>query len=68
MKLYHIPQEEIKYIRNLYSQLMGVVVTKEWKSNPFLFRKGIFTGDTCSPIVVNVTFQPLIDFIRQGIR
>ena len=65
LKLYHIPQEEINYIRNLYSQLRGVVVTKKWKSNPFLFRNGIFTGDTYSPIVFNVTFQPLIDFIRR---
>ena len=44
---------------------MGVVITKDWKSNPFLFRNGIFTGDTFSPIVFNVTFQPLIDFIRR---
>ena len=63
LRLYHVPEEEIKYIRNLYSQLRGVVVTKEWKTNPFLFRNGIFTGDTYSPIIFNVTFQPLIDSI-----
>ena len=39
------------------------MVTKEWKTNPFLFRNGIFTGDTYSPIIFNVTFQPLIDSI-----
>ena len=65
LRLYHIPEEEIKYIRSLYSQLEGVVVTKEWRSNPFLFKNGIFTGDTLSPIVFNITFQPLIDFIRR---
>ena len=65
LKLYHIPLEEIKYIRSLYSQLEGVVVTKKWRSNPFFFKNGIFTGDTLSPIVFNTTFQPLIDSIRR---
>ena len=48
---------------NLYSQLKGKIVTKEWVSKVFKFCKGIFTGDNYSPIIFNVIFQPLIDFI-----
>ena len=64
MRLYHVPPGEIEYIMNLYSQLKGAVTTKEWKSDIFTFVNGIFTGDTLSPTVFNVTFQPLIDYIK----
>ena len=34
-------------------------------SEVFLSCKGIFTGDNYSPIIFNVVFQPLIDFIMK---
>ena len=49
---------------NLYSQLEGRVVTKGWKSGSFRFCRGIFTGDNYSPIIFNLVFQPLVDFIK----
>ena len=49
---------------NLYSQLKGAVMTKEWKSDIFTFVNGIFKGDTYNPTVFNVTFQALIDYIK----
>ena len=49
---------------HLYSQLKGMIATKEWKSDTFSFCNGIFTGDNYSPIIFNVVFQPLIDFIK----
>ena len=64
MRHYNIPEAEIAYIMHLYSQLKGKIVTKEWQSDVFSFCKGIFTGDNYSPIIFNVVFQPLIDFIR----
>ena len=62
---YHVPTNEIDYIMNLYSMLEGKVVTKGWESNRFRFSNGIFTGDNYSPIIFNVVFQPLIDYIQQ---
>ena len=53
---------------NLYSQLKGKIVTKQWTSDIFDFKKGIFTGDNYSPIIFNVVFQPLIDAVKVNIR
>ena len=64
LRHYKVPDSEIKYIMNLYAKLRGKVVTKEWTSDTFDFRKGIFTGDNYSPIIFNTVFQPLIDFIK----
>ena len=52
------------HIMHLYSQLKGRIVTKDWQSEIFNFCSGIFTGDNYSPIIFNVVFQPLVDFIR----
>ena len=49
---------------DLYAKLEGRIVTKEWKSELFKFCRGIFAGDNYSPIIFNVVFQPLIDFIK----
>ena len=64
LRHYHVPELEIAYIMSLYSKLKGKIVTKEWSSNTFDFKKGIFTGDNYSPIIFNVVFQPLIDAIK----
>ena len=64
LRHYHVPELEISYIMSLYSKLKGKIVTKEWSSNTFDFKKGIFTGDNYSPIIFNVVFQPLIDAIK----
>ena len=40
-------------------------MTKEWVTEIFEFCRGIFTGDNYSPIIFNVVFQPLIDFIKK---
>ena len=64
LKHYNIPQSEVNYIMNLYSQLEGRIVTKGWRSELFRFCRGIFTGDNYSPIIFNLVFQPLIDYIK----
>ena len=45
MKHFNVPEKAIHYINNLYSQLQGKVVTKEWSSDIFTFLKGVFQGD-----------------------
>ena len=65
LRHYHVPEGEVSYIMNLYSLLEGKIVTKGWESEKFKFSKGIFTGDNYSPIIFNIVFQPLIDYIQQ---
>ena len=49
---------------DLYSKLNGKVVTNEWTSIPFKFRKGVFQGDPYSPIIFLVCFNPLIQYLE----
>ena len=62
-KHFHTPEKEWKYIQSLYSQLRGIIVTKEWTSNVFKFLKGIYQGDPYSSSIFLMVFQPLIDVI-----
>ena len=52
------------YIKSLYSQLHGKVVTKEWVSEVFRFLKGIAQVDNYSGIIFLVIFQPLISYLE----
>ena len=61
---FNVPEKERKYIRSLYSQLHGKVVTKEWISEVFKFQKGIAQGDNYSAIIFLVLFQPLITYLE----
>ena len=61
---FNVPEKERKYIKSLYSQLHGKVVTKEWVSKTFRFLKGIAQGDNYSSIIFLTIFQPLISFIE----
>ena len=65
LKHYYVSEAEIMLIMNLYSKLKGRIVTKEWATEIFDFCRGIFTGDNYLPIIFNVFFQPLIDFIKK---
>ena len=50
----------MKYIRNLYSSLSGYVSTKSWTTFAFKIKRGVFQGDTLSPILFLIAFHPII--------
>ena len=64
MAHYNIQQNIIDYILDLYSKLEGKVVTSEWESEVFKFRKGVFQGDPYSPIIFLVSFNPIIQYLK----
>ena len=41
-------------------QLFVVVTTKSWETPPIPFQRGVFQGDTLSPIVFLLVFNPLL--------
>ena len=64
-----VPAQVRKYIRDLYTQLKATIRTKQWSSPEFSVKRGVFQGDTLSPIIFLVAFSPiihLIDAIQSG--
>ena len=64
LKHYHVPDEVINYIVDLYSKLNGKIVTQDWSSISFRFRRGVFQGDPYSPIIFLISFNPLIQYLK----
>ena len=55
-----LPSQVISYVMNGYSKLSATVKTKEWTTLPFSIKHGVFQGDTLSPLIFFVAFNPLI--------
>ena len=54
-----LPCEVRSYITSLYSELTGFIATKGWKTNTFPISRGVFQGDTLSPFIFLVAFNPI---------
>ena len=64
LKHYNLPPDIINYINNIYSKLQGRVVTKDWESEVFKFKRGVFQGDPYSSTIFLIVFNPLIQYIK----
>ena len=64
MKFLKLPPEFTKYVRNLYSSLSALISTKDWKTQPFSISKGVFQGDTLSPLLFLIAFNPIIQSVE----
>ena len=62
---YHVPEVTANYIVDLYSKLQGRVKTKQWTTDPFLFKRGVFQGVPYSPIIFLVAFNPILQYLKQ---
>ena len=49
---------------DLYSKLEGKVVTPDWETEFFDFKKGVFQGDPYSCVIFLVVFNPIIQYIK----
>jgi hypothetical protein len=68
----------VSYFVNVYSQLNGLVLTKDMRSENFHFEKGVFQGDPSSLIIFLACFNPILEklesfrlqkgFTHQGLR
>ena len=65
---YNLPENIIHYIVDLYSKLEGRVVTPDWETDVFQFKRGVFQGDPYSCVIFLVVFNPIIQYIKQQKR
>ena len=59
-----IPSAVRCYIKNAYSQLNAFVSTKAWSTQSFPISRGVFQGDTMSPIIFLLSFNPLANNLQ----
>ena len=59
----HFPQSLQSYFKQFYGNTQSKVITKNFQSEPFHFRRGVTQGDPMSPIIFILAFNPIIDFI-----
>ena len=55
-----VPSSIINYIRSFYSALSVIITSKSWETEPIPFQRGAFQGDTLSPVIFLLSFNPLL--------
>ncbi|XP_072048304.1 uncharacterized protein [Amphiura filiformis] len=65
LEFYRVPPAVISYIRKIYDNLEVSVKSTQWQTKPVPIKRGVFQGDTLSPIVFLIAFNPLLDAIKQ---
>ena len=60
LKAVKVPSQIQNYVESFYSQLYVTVASKNWETSPIPFCHGVFQGDTMSPIVFLLSFNPLL--------
>ena len=63
LKLIKLPREFTDYVSSLYSSISAHVFTKHWKTQHFSITKGVFQGDTLSPLLFLIAINPLIQSV-----
>jgi hypothetical protein len=61
LERFRFPPQIVFYFVNVYSQINGSVLTKDWRSENFRFEKAIFHGHPSSPIVFLTCFNPILE-------
>ncbi len=64
LERYHIPENVRTYIKELYSNISGVVAGSGWHSEEFTFQRGVFQGDPLSPTIFITVFNPLLEYLK----
>ena len=59
-----LPKEVQEYISAFYGKLSAYIATKDWKTPRFSIERGVFQGDTLSPLIFLLAFNPIIEAIN----
>ena len=55
-----LPPQITYYTMDLYSKLEASILTKNWSTSAFSISRGVFQGDTKSPIIFLMAFNPVL--------
>ena len=58
-----VPSTLLFYVKSFYLMLFVTVPTKHWMTLPIPFLQGVFQGDTVSPIMFLLAFNPLLQLV-----
>ena len=59
-----LPAKFISYVSFGYSQLLAYVKTEQWETPKFNIHKGVFQGDTLSPVIFLLAFNSIIQLCK----
>ena len=59
----HVLAQIQEYVSHTYSKLTAEIHTDNWKSPPFQISRAVFQGDTLSPLLFLLSFNPIITYI-----
>ena len=59
-----IPSPMIQYVSTMYANLRAFVSTKSWSTSPFPITRRVFQGDTMSPIIFLMVFNPILKLVQ----
>ena len=62
---YHALRDFIEIITNLYTDLTGIVRTKQWTTAPLHLGIGVFQGDPLSVSIFNTVMNTLVDTLLE---
>ena len=55
-----VPVSVVRYIQSFYSVLSVIITSRSWETEPIPFQRGVFQGDTLSPVMFLLAFNPLL--------
>ena len=60
MRYHHIPDHISSLVGSFYTNYSILVGTSDFITNPVVFKKGELQGDSLSPLIFNMCFNPFV--------
>ena len=64
LKHHHVPEEIVNIVKSLYVQFHTTITTSHFSTEFLPVSKGVLQGDCLSPLLFNLLFNTLIQYIK----